>query len=187
MSEHRADRTVIVAAGLALVLLTGVSTIALGAARGAFDHRSSAPDGQCAAPRLSGTVVDVTLTDMAGPMVQRAGIGGLMRVLASSSRVQAGTVSLRVANTGSLVHELVVLPLPRGQHVGDRQVSADGRVTETGSVGEVSRTCAAGSGDGIDPGAIGWVTLRLPPGTYELVCNLVGHYAAGMYTQLTVT
>jgi uncharacterized cupredoxin-like copper-binding protein len=36
------------------------------------------------------------------------------------------------------------------------------------------------------PGASGWVTVTLPPGRYELVCNLPGHYAAGMYTQLTV-
>lgn len=40
---------------------------------------------------------------------------------------------------------------------------------------------------GIDPGAIGWVTVDLPRGAYELVCNLPGHYAAGMYTELRVS
>jgi uncharacterized cupredoxin-like copper-binding protein len=31
------------------------------------------------------------------------------------------------------------------------------------------------------------VTVTLAPGHYELVCNLPGHYTAGMYTQLDVT
>jgi uncharacterized cupredoxin-like copper-binding protein len=95
-------------------------------------------------------------------------------------------VSLRVANLGSLVHELVVLPLVSGQQVGQRPVGSDGKVDESGSLGEASRTCGPGAGDGIDPGAIGWVTLNLPRGDYELICDLPGHYAAGMYTDLQV-
>ena len=47
--------------------------------------------------------------------------------------------------------------------------------------------CAEGAGQGILPGTSGWVSITLEPGRYELVCNLPGHYAAGMYTQLTVT
>jgi len=49
------------------------------------------------------------------------------------------------------------------------------------------RLRGAGAGEGIVPGASGWVTVTLAPGQYELVCNLAGHYTAGMYTQLTVT
>jgi uncharacterized cupredoxin-like copper-binding protein len=94
---------------------------------------------------------------------------------------------LRVANTGTLVHELVVLPLKEGDRVGDRTVGNDNRVVETDSIGEASNTCGEGSGDGIDPGALGWTTVTLTPGRYELICNLAGHYAAGMYTELTVT
>ena len=30
------------------------------------------------------------------------------------------------------------------------------------------------------------MTLTLAPGRYELICNLPGHYAAGMFTELTV-
>ncbi len=96
-------------------------------------------------------------------------------------------VSFRVANTGSLVHELVVLPLRDGQSVGSRPVSTDGRVDETSSQAEASHSCAAGAGDGINPGTLSWVSVNLSPGNYELVCNLPDHYAAGMYTSLTVT
>ena len=187
MSRTRGETRFLVGAAVAIVVLAGLSTVALVAARGASTHRESAPNGECSAPKLAGTVVDVTLTNMGGGMMQGSGAGGMMRVLMSSDQVGSGTVSFRVANTGSLVHELVVLLLAPGHQVGDRTVSSGGRVAETGSIGEASHTCGAGAGDGINPGAIGWVTLHLQPGNYELVCNLVGHYAAGMYTELTVT
>ena len=50
--------------------------------------------------------------------------------------------------------------------------------------GEVSASCGADAGEGITSGSAGWTTLRLPPGRYELVCNLPNHYAAGMYQEL---
>jgi uncharacterized cupredoxin-like copper-binding protein len=65
-------------------------------------------------------------------------------------------------------------------------VGIDNKVDETGSVGEASKSCGSGAGDDLDPGSIGWVTLHLAAGNYELICNLPGHYAAGMSTQLTV-
>ena len=173
----------IVAAVAAVIVLAGASTIAFAAANRGFSHRYYAPSGQCSTPSLPGAVVDLTLTNMGRGMMT----GGTMRVFASPVQVPAGTVSFRVANTGSLVHELVVLPLPGSQQVGDRAVGADNRVDETGSLGEASKTCGAGAGDGIDPGALSWVTLHLTAGTYELICNLPGHYADGMYTKLTVS
>jgi hypothetical protein len=33
---------------------------------------------------------------------------------------------------------------------------------------------------------LSWVTLHLAPGRYELICNLPGHYAAGMFAELDV-
>jgi uncharacterized cupredoxin-like copper-binding protein len=92
-----------------------------------------------------------------------------------------------VVNQGVRTHELVVLPLSSGQATGARAVGADGQVDESGSLGETSRSCGAGAGNGIAAGATGWVTLTLKPGRYELVCNLPGHYAAGMYTELDVS
>jgi uncharacterized cupredoxin-like copper-binding protein len=90
-----------------------------------------------------------------------------------------------VINSGYLTHELVVLPLPANQPPGARPVRADGTVDEAGSRGEASAGCASGAGDGIAAGSAGWVTLHLPAGRYELICNLPGHYAAGMYTGRT--
>ena len=69
----------------------------------------------------------------------------------------------------------------------DGQGYPDGRVDETASLGEASASCAEGTGDGITSGSIGWVSLKLPPGNYELVCNLKNHYANGMHEAFTVT
>lgn len=193
-------------AAVAVVVLAGGSGVAVAAASGAFSSRPAVPSppGRCSAPALPGTVVDVELTDMGGMMGggygngstrgsgntmhggYGYGPGGTMRVLLSRATVPAGTVSFRVANTGSLVHELVVLPLAPGASAGERPVGSDDRVSEAGSLGEASTTCGRGAGDGIDPGAISWVTLHLRPGNYELVCNLPGHYAAGMHAELRV-
>ncbi len=197
----------VVALGATTALLLGGASTALVAAVGSpqgFSRHApavAAPDASCAVPSLPGTVVTATLADMRGgqhgPMMDgsmRDGRwtgtgwhGGMMRVALSRGTVAAGTVSLRVRNAGVMEHELVVLPLGARAETGERVVGPDGRVSEKGSLGEASATCAAGEGEGLDPGSTGWTTLKLRPGRYELVCNLPGHYAAGMFAELDVT
>ena len=155
----------------------------------------SAPPGYhmsrltCAAPSsLPGTTVHVMLGDMGMSRMMRgvAPMGAHMMLRAVPASVPAGTVSFVVGNMGWRTHEMVVLPLPSGQAAGQRTPGADGRVAETGSLGEASASCAAGSRDGIEPGTVGWVTLALPAGHYELVCNLRNHYANGMHQEFVV-
>jgi len=185
MKPSPRGRSTLVEVALVVVVLAGLSTVGLAAATGAFDTGHHAPNGACTAPGLAGTVVDVHLMNMGGrgPMMG-ATTGGMMRLAASRHTVPAGTVSFRVSNVGSLVHELVVLPLATGDTAGEPPVGTDNRVEETASLGEASNNCGAGAGDGIEPGGLSWVTLNLPTGDYEFVCNLAGHYAAGMYTTL---
>ncbi|MFI9847516.1 plastocyanin/azurin family copper-binding protein [Nonomuraea sp. NPDC051941] len=134
---------------------------------------------ECTPPPLPGKVVDVDLTDTAG--------AAPMRLTVKPAKVTAGTVSLRASNTGTLAHEVVVLPLAAGKPIGKQPIGADSRVSETGSIGEASHNCAAGEGGGIAPGSAGWATLTLQPGRYELICNFPGHYAMGMRAELDVT
>ena len=193
-----------VLAGLAVVALAVASTLTVAGATGAFSDRRSVPAAaRCSSPSLPGTVVSARLVDMRSMMGRTPMMGGhgsmmsqrdwrsfrsgMMRVVAAPVSVPHGVVSLRVVNDGYLTHELVVLPLGAGQQVGGRVLGADGRVSESGSVGEASASCAAGAGEGIAAGSVGWVTLHLPVGRYELVCNLPGHYAAGMYAELDVS
>lgn len=201
---------------VAVVVLV-VATIVAGLAAGRSPSWSAADaEPTCTAPGLPGSTLDVTLADMGGMMSGRMptwrngqlmpgagpgmmGSGGammgsgrglpfgrMMTVMVSPDGVAAGTVSFRVWNAGTIVHELVIMPMPPGGP-GSRPVGSDGKVDEVGSLGEASRSCGAGTGEGIEPGAQGWVTLQLDPGTYELICNLAGHYAMGMYAALTVS
>lgn len=138
----------------------------------------------CSAPRLPGSTVDVVLSDRGNSMMGRGPMMVTMR--ANPGSVTSGKVSFAVENYGGLVHEMVILPLP-ADGPGTRPVGADGKIGESQSLGEASRSCAAGTGDGIAPGSTGWVTVTLRPGRYELVCNEPWHYAAGMFDVLTVT
>ena len=143
----------------------------------------------CSAPSaLPGTRVTVVLGDMgmSAMMGGTAPRGAHMMLHATPAAVPAGSVSLAVANMGWRTHEVVVLPLAPGQAAGRRLTRADGKVDEAGSRGEVSNSCAAGTGEGVRARTSGWTTLSLAPGRYELVCNLPNHYADGMHQELTV-
>jgi uncharacterized cupredoxin-like copper-binding protein len=193
------------------VVLAGGSTVAMAAASGAFSGNQLRPDYRyptvngpvCTAPGLPGAVIDVTLADMGGHMAFGHGgmmgngsgqmmsggwgVAGMMIVRVSPTSAAPGTVSLRVGNVGAARHELVVLPLATDARPGQRAVGTDGTVAEAGSLGEASNNCGADAGNGILPGAEGWTTIQLAAGSYELLCNLPGHYAAGMYAELDVT
>ena len=180
----------LVAAVVALVASGAVAVGALSGGVGPGRHgflAGSAHD----APKLPGTVVTVSLRNMGGPMMGGQGstmMGrGSMGLIADHATVPHGTVSFFVTNDGSINHEMVVLPLADSQAAGTRPIAGDGRVDETGSLGEASKTNGEAAGEGIVPGASGWMTITLAPGHYELVCNLAGHYRSGMFTELTVT
>src|SRR5689334_11794763 len=198
LAAAAAATVALTAASLTAVALTQATSSSWGAGT---TGPAGAPVAAAACPvptGLSGTNVSVMLADMGpGMMGGQRGMGGwggssmmrgrwmMMRV--SPQTVPAGKVSLVAYNHGGRAHELVVLPLSDGAAVGARPVARDQRVDESGSLGEASASCGAGAGHGIAPGAAGWVTLTLPPGRYELVCNLPGHYAAGMTTELDAT
>jgi len=89
----------------------------------------------------------------------------------------AGAVTFSITNTGALVHELAVLKtdIPEGS-IPARDTDPS-KAQEPGAAGEV---------EDIGPGKTATLTLDLAPGKYVLICNLPGHYAAGMHTTFTV-
>jgi len=143
----------------------------------------------CAAPAgLPGSLVEVTVADMGMTRMMggTAPRGARMMLRATPVTVPAGQVSFVVSNAGWRMHELVVLPLAAGQAAGRRLIGGDGKVDEQGSLGEASASCAGDGGTGIASGAVGWTTVVLQPGRYEVLCNLENHYAAGMWQELEV-
>ena len=110
-----------------------------------------------------------------------------MVLTSDRASVPAGMVTFEASNLGWRTHELVILPLADGAVAGGRTPDTTGEVDEAGSLGEASSSCAGGTGSGIDSGSVGWVTMTLRHGRYELLCNLPNHYADGMYAELDVS
>ena len=95
------------------------------------------------------------------------------KIAPSATAVQAGRVRITAANDGKTTHEMVVLRTDKPA----ASLGSGKRVSEAGSVGEISDLKA---------GASGSKTFDLTPGHYVVICNLPGHYAAGMRADLTV-
>jgi uncharacterized cupredoxin-like copper-binding protein len=103
----------------------------------------------------------------------------MMTVSASPSVVPAGDVTFVATNKSSdTTHEMILIKVvDAGQQLpylgGESRVDEDA----AGHLGEVSE---------LDPGKSGSLSMKLDPGTYMLFCNVPGHYAAGMWTTITV-
>jgi len=93
----------------------------------------------------------------------------------------AGQVNFSITNIGTIQHELLVFKtdLPPSAIPVDNS----GNIIENGpGITLVSR------GDKIDPGKTQNRTVDLTqPGTYVFVCNVPGHFKAGMFRVVTVT
>jgi uncharacterized cupredoxin-like copper-binding protein len=87
----------------------------------------------------------------------------------------AGKLEVTLANHGAIAHEFVLLKTSAAP--GSLKVAANGRVSESASVGEVSEIKSAVSKS---------TTFDLKPGRYVYVCNIPGHYANGMRGALVV-
>ncbi len=107
------------------------------------------------------------------------GMMGMMSIRTDVSAVKAGKITFDVSNLSrSIVHEMIVVavdnpnaPLPydfNSGEVPEKQIKV---------IGEI---------DDMEPNAEKTLELDLKPGSYLLICNLPGHYAAGMWTALTV-
>lgn len=87
---------------------------------------------------------------------------------------KAGEVTVTAPNDGNVVHELVILKTS----ADPAKLPMDGdEVDESKNVGEVAD---------VAPGTTKSAKIKLAAGTYAMVCNLPGHYKAGMYGSLTV-
>jgi uncharacterized cupredoxin-like copper-binding protein len=103
-----------------------------------------------------------------------------MGVKATPATAHAGVVSFEVTNTSKdTVHEMIVMYLADPTQALP-YIVADSKVDEdkAGDKGEVSE---------LDPGKSGTLTVALKPGKYILICNVAGHFMAGMWTPFEVT
>jgi uncharacterized cupredoxin-like copper-binding protein len=96
---------------------------------------------------------------------------GEMYVRPNKTTIGAGTVTFVGRNQGRMTHELMIERVPL-------KMDGPGRPNEKAAIGMI---------DDMTSGQSGKMTVRLTPGTYQLFCNLPGHYAAGQHTTFTVT
>ena len=96
----------------------------------------------------------------------------------------AGKVSFLITNEDTMKHELV----------GFRTATAAGAFPIASFEGEPNRidedkagTAVIDTGAALPPGGYKMITVDMATGHYALVCNLSGHYAAGMHQDFFVT
>lgn len=97
-----------------------------------------------------------------------------MSIRLSSNRARAGAVTLEAANNGAVPHQLVVLKTSNGA----ADLGSGNTVPEPGRTGGIPN---------LNPGQSRTLSIRMTPGHYALICNLPGHYSAGMHADLQVT
>ena len=105
---------------------------------------------------------------------------GMMAVRINQPSVKAGAVRFDVTNwSRGMLHEMLVVAVDNPQaplpyDYAQAKVAED-QVKVLGDTGD------------LQPGASYILDVTLTPGSYLLICNVPGHYAAGMVTPLTVT
>jgi len=92
--------------------------------------------------------------------------------------IPAGDVKFSIKNSGTVVHEFVVIDTDLAS---DQLPQASGEVDE-----DAEALTAVDEVEDIDAGAEKSLSVNLPAGHYVVICNVPGHYAAGMHTEFTV-
>ena len=152
----------------AAVAATALGAIAITAGCGSSSSStaaSSTPAAQSAMDAVKakvGSPVAVNLTEM--------------KIAVVPTSAAAGTVTFAVKNSGKLPHEMVVIKTDKAA-ASLGPADSKGQVAETGSQGETGDVAAGGAKT---------LKLNLTAGHYALICNIAGHYAAGMHQDFTV-
>jgi uncharacterized cupredoxin-like copper-binding protein len=142
-----------------------------------YHGTSAGQQTQAAGYPATKNVITATLADTSATQ---------MSLTLSQSYAPAGKVSFLITNAGTMGHEMVVLKTDQ---------PADS-FPITGFEGEPNRfnedakglTNVGETGDpAMKPGTSMMLTRDLAEGHYAIVCNLNGHYAAGMHQDFWVT
>jgi uncharacterized cupredoxin-like copper-binding protein len=98
--------------------------------------------------------------------------------ITAPKRLPAGEVVLSVRNKGPDDHELLVVRAS----ADEPPLRADGMTVDEDGLGRA----VVGALEPDDPGNVRELRVDLEPGRYELICNMAGHYFAGMEREITV-
>ena len=166
-----------------LFIVTAVAagcSSALGAPRWTYDAAIGSPSAASAAP--SGASPSPAASASVAPSAPAAPntIGLSEWKVAVATTITQGTSTFTIANIGTIAHELLVFK--SDLQPSAYPVDAAGNIKEEGA-----GVTLVSDGDNVDPGASQVRAIGLTPGTYLFVCNIPGHFKAGMFTVVTVT
>ncbi len=97
-----------------------------------------------------------------------------MKFSPSAITTKPGPLKITLVNNGEMPHELVVL---RTSQTSPELKVTNKKVSEKNSIGEI---------ENVKPGEEKTKTFNLKNGHYVIVCNLPGHYSAGMRGDIVV-
>ncbi len=100
-----------------------------------------------------------------------------MAISLDVTSLPAGPVTFDITNAGTVDHEFVVIPT---------DIAVDQLPTKDGAVDEDQVPPLKRAGP-IQPGTTTTLSVDLPAGHHVIICNIPGHYLAGMRTELTVS
>jgi len=95
--------------------------------------------------------------------------------VAVAGTLKSGAIDLAITNAGSIPHELLIFQSDLDPVA--YPTDAAGNIVEEGA-----GVTLVSDGDNIDPGGSQLRSVDLMPGKYLFVCNIPGHFKAGMYT-----
>ena len=96
------------------------------------------------------------------------------KISASPKSVSAGKVTFTARNTGDMEHELVIIKTSKS---ASKLPVSNNRASDKGEVGEIEDVAGGKSKKH---------SFNLKKGHYVLICNIPGHYKAGMRADFTV-
>lgn len=109
-----------------------------------------------------------------------SGSVGEWYVRTEKSTASAGPVTFRITNSGGIRHEFLVVRTDVAP--GELTVGDDARFSESNPVLTVVDEIPEWG-----PGQTKTLSVDLGSGSYQLVCNLPGHYRLGMWLGFTVS
>ena len=157
-----------------LILMTSVAMIA-GACSASTPPNETTRPITTPAPTVDATPVPSTAVAAANVAVSLT-----EWKVAVPETLKAGQVTFDITNDGSMQHEMLVFKSDLAP--ADYPKDANGDIVEEGA-----GVTLISDGDNIEPKGTQSRTVDLSaPGTYLFVCNLPGHFKAGMFTVVTV-
>jgi uncharacterized cupredoxin-like copper-binding protein len=162
-------------------LVSAMAVLMLGAA-GCGNDSAAEPDTTPAPPATEAATTPGTSSSHSGSPAAAAEVTGHRTTVSMTEfafrpqalSAEAGTLRVTAENRGNAKHEFILIRTPR---TADALPTQGGRASEAGAVGEVSEQ---------PPGNSASHTFTLKPGAYVYICNVPGHYAAGMHGTLIV-